>query len=166
MSYLTLSKASNTVKSISGSFPPYGQKTVKAYQKVLCITTTTESANNSKELLKSVLDVKQNLLKETDNLGYEEIKEQSSKINKMLLEINEVLETIKNLFEEKDAKIEIDDENMTSFLSNFNDAKENLEYMSDFLTFANQAKKSKADIKEGKYVELTLEGLLAYINAA
>lgn len=166
MTALTLDKASKAAGSISGLFPHYGQKSVKAIQQTLCVTTDEKNAEKAKELLKFTLEAKEMLPVEATVGDLPFIKESLNHINQTLNDVNKVLGTLQDLFSKKNATIEIDDNNMILFMNCFKEAQENLIYVSDFLTLAHDSQKSKQEIFEGKKEEYTLEELISYINAA
>lgn len=173
MSVATLSQVKTKVNKELGqmakhfSHPSYGgSKTVSSIKQFINYTTTTESVKFSKAILADITMFVKLLPTTNEDIHISSLKSYVIQTNNNIQFVNQIICDIKDNITDNEGKIEVDDKNMKEFIANFFKIEKTILYASDYLNLLLQVYNAKKEIKEGKYIDYTLDELLVKLKAA
>ncbi len=159
----TLDNAYQSVGTITSDLiakPSNHKKSISAIISVIELTTNDKSVDETKKLLKYLVEIQDTLPASSADYNLAKCKEHFDFVNEHLTEINSFLDFIKLLFDHGNA-VDIDNDNMLAFLANMQKAQQVLSYISDYLTLVMKTQKNKQEAAK----EYTADTLIEYLAA-
>lgn len=141
---------------------PNGYKAVSNYKKVIEITTDENSLKESKKIITLLKKEVQDLPIKKENLNLAELAKQAECAKNNQHQINKMFSIIENLFMSED-EVKIDDAVMLNFLAHMKEAKELIDYISDYITLVFDVNKAETDL-ESKGKAYSLDEFLEQIS--